>query len=353
MYFILKTLKGYILSFLTLVACIGLLSSVAALALIFLDTGSFTLDELLLAPSQLPMGQGLQQIRTDIIQEPSECARELELFTNYAGRNCVLIEYVSNTSQDKLNDFHFMQTIKINYWLFDTEADSGSFYQSLLENPVSLPLTKTKDQYLSLSYNFSLMAENYSVFYYDSSVVQSKQHQQVPIHGLTILQEGTVVVEILVQGFLRNHSPWLGLHWLHRLSDVAVLHVTSFKPGPVMWLLKSIAGIQETVVFAAAEHFITTFPWLGAELHRMAIHFAQKVSAMEIKEISEYGDKWDNIARLFIVSIVILIVHKVQMYYVSFEEEQLSLAKCEAMLTVFTCRNRRVNTEVNKVSLEG
>ena len=39
---------------------------------------------------------------------------------------------------------------------------------------------------------------------------QSKQHQQVPIHGLTILQEGTVVVEILVQGFLRNHSPWLG-----------------------------------------------------------------------------------------------------------------------------------------------
>ena len=59
--------------------------------------------------------------------------------------------------------------------MFDTETDSGSFYQSLLENPVSLPLTKTKDQYLSLSYNFSLMAENYSVFYYDSSVVQVRQ----------------------------------------------------------------------------------------------------------------------------------------------------------------------------------
>ena len=51
---------------------------------------------------------------------------------------------------------------------------TGSFYQSLLENPVTLPLNQTKDFYLSLSYNFSLMAENYSVFYYDSSVVQVK-----------------------------------------------------------------------------------------------------------------------------------------------------------------------------------
>lgn len=44
---------------------------------------------------------------------------------DHAGRNCVLIEYVSNTSQDKLNDFHFMQLIKINYWLFDDEKNSG------------------------------------------------------------------------------------------------------------------------------------------------------------------------------------------------------------------------------------
>ena len=39
---------------------------------------------------------------------------------------------------------------------------------------------------------------------------------------------------------------------------------------------------------------------------------------MEIKEISEYGDKWDNIARLFIVSIVILIVHKVRHIHIRY-----------------------------------
>jgi hypothetical protein len=44
---------------------------------------------------------------------------------DHAGRNCVLIEYVSNTSMDKLNDFHFMQLIKINYWLFDDDTHSG------------------------------------------------------------------------------------------------------------------------------------------------------------------------------------------------------------------------------------
>ena len=47
---------------------------------------------------------------------------------DHAGRNCVLIEYVSNTSMDKLNDFHFMQLIKINYWLFDDETHSGEFW---------------------------------------------------------------------------------------------------------------------------------------------------------------------------------------------------------------------------------
>ena len=47
---------------------------------------------------------------------------------DHAGRNCVLIEYVSNTSMDKLNDFHFMQLIKINYWLFDDDTNSGLFF---------------------------------------------------------------------------------------------------------------------------------------------------------------------------------------------------------------------------------
>ena len=143
-------------------------------------------------------------------QDPVECNRETEFFIDHGGRNCVLVEYLSNTSADKLNDFHFMQLIKISYWLFDSDYNAGSFYQSLLENPVSLPLNKTKDYYLSLSYNFSLMAENYSVFYFDSTVVQAKLDHQAPIHGLTILQEGGVVAEVLVQGFLRNHSPWLG-----------------------------------------------------------------------------------------------------------------------------------------------
>ena len=39
---------------------------------------------------------------------------------------------------------------------------------------------------------------------------QTKTEQQTPIHGLTILQESNLVAEILVQGFHRNHSPWLG-----------------------------------------------------------------------------------------------------------------------------------------------
>ena len=67
MYFILKTLKGYTLSLLTLVAFTGLISSLASLTLLFIESDKFTLDELLLAPSQLPMGQGLQQLRADII----------------------------------------------------------------------------------------------------------------------------------------------------------------------------------------------------------------------------------------------------------------------------------------------
>ena len=67
MYFILKTLKGYTLSLLTVLAFTGLISSLASLTLLFIQSDSFALDELLLAPSQLPMGQGLQPLRTDII----------------------------------------------------------------------------------------------------------------------------------------------------------------------------------------------------------------------------------------------------------------------------------------------
>ena len=59
------------------------------------------------------------------LQNPAACNKELEIFMDHAGRNCVLIEYVSNTSMDKLNDFHFMQLIKINYWLFDDDTHSG------------------------------------------------------------------------------------------------------------------------------------------------------------------------------------------------------------------------------------
>ena len=71
MYFILKTLKGYTLSLLTLVAFTGLISSLASLTLLFIESDKFALDELLLAPSQLPMGQGLQQLRADIIHVSS------------------------------------------------------------------------------------------------------------------------------------------------------------------------------------------------------------------------------------------------------------------------------------------
>lgn len=43
---------------------------------------------------------------------------------------------------------------------------------------------------------------------------------------------------------------------------------------------------------------------------------------------------------------------QIQSYYVAYEEESLSIAKCEALLSAFTCRNRRLNTE-NKSSIEG
>lgn len=68
------------------------------------------------------------QVRINLryhFQNPATCNQELEIFMDHAGRNCVLIEYVSNTSIDKLNDFHFMQLIKINYWLFDDKTHSG------------------------------------------------------------------------------------------------------------------------------------------------------------------------------------------------------------------------------------
>lgn len=67
MYYILKTLKSYTLSLLTLFAVTGLISAFASLTLLFVDSDGFALEELLLAPSQLPMGQGLQQLRADIV----------------------------------------------------------------------------------------------------------------------------------------------------------------------------------------------------------------------------------------------------------------------------------------------
>ena len=67
MYFVFKTLKSYVITLLILAISTCLLSSVASLILLFLHNDTFTLKDLLLAPSQLPMGQGLQKIRADII----------------------------------------------------------------------------------------------------------------------------------------------------------------------------------------------------------------------------------------------------------------------------------------------
>ena len=59
-----------------------------------------------------------------------------------------------------------------------------------------------------------------------------------------------------------------GLHWLHRLS-VAVLHVTASKPGPLLWILKTLASVQEGIICSAGKYFIETFPSVGEKFREL------------------------------------------------------------------------------------
>ena len=78
----------------------------------------------------------------------------------------------------------------------------------------------------------------------------------------------------------------------------------------------------------------------------------QFVSKFELKEIYSYPEGSERLCRLVLAAIIILIFHKIQSHFVGYEEENLGIAKCESLLSAFSCRNKRPNSE-NKALAEG
>ena len=147
MYFILKTLKGYTLSLLTLVAFTGLISSLASLTLLFIESDKFTLDELLLAPSQLPMGQGLQQLRADIIHVCVLLCLEAYNLQMLWSSNLWHFVLVFNKIRCKLHDvnlFRILQHVTKNWrylWIMQVEIVSLSNMWATLQWTSSMTST--------------------------------------------------------------------------------------------------------------------------------------------------------------------------------------------------------------------
>ena len=98
--------------------------------------------------------------------------------------------------------------------------------------------------------------------------------------------------------FLKDWKVWLltfsdivisGLHWLHRLS-VAVLHVTASKPGPLLWMLKTLASVQEGIIRSLGRYLFETFPSVGENFRDFG-HFLLLVRTLNLISLNASPSK--------------------------------------------------------------